>query len=197
MSVAVETWFGDAFELLHPSLQALHRSGGTLSGTVDVRLGAGLAGWIGRRLARQLGIPARDGAMPMSVSIYGNEKELHWDRTFNEAYTFTSTFTPSGSYPYGHWIESSGRLRLNLGVSIVNGGWIWRPMGGRLWGIPIPILLLPRTSASKRIEGGLYQFNVDVGLPLLGTALSYSGKLVLEPLHQEKPLVTSSSKNTQ
>lgn len=84
MSAVVETWFGDAFAQLHPLLQALHRSGGSLYGTVDVRLGTGLAGWVGRRLAQKLGVPPRDGTALMRVSIYSTATELHWDRTFNE-----------------------------------------------------------------------------------------------------------------
>jgi hypothetical protein len=118
----------------------------------------------------------------MSVAIFSTDTELHWNRTFNEASTFASTFTPTGRYPSGYWVESSGLLRLNLGVSIVNGGWVWRPIGGRLAGVPFPLWLLPRTAASKRIDNGQYQFNVEVGLSLLGTVLSYSGNLSSEPL---------------
>lgn len=68
-------------------------------------------------------------------------------------------------------------MRLYLGVAIVDGGWEWRQRGGRLWGIPIPSWLLPRTAASKRIEQGTYHFSVRVCAPLLGEVLSYSGKL--------------------
>jgi hypothetical protein len=179
MSSIVEAWFGDAFAQLHPLLQELHRSGGVLSGTVDVRLGTGLAAWVGQRLARKLGVPPRNGSASMRVSIYSSETALHWDRTFNNSSTFASTFTPAGRYPSGYWVESSGRLRLQLAVFIVNGGWVWRPIGGRLWGVPIPVWFLPRTVASKCIDDGQYQFKVEVGLPLLGTALSYRGKLAL------------------
>lgn len=173
----VETWFGDAFAQLHPLLQQLHRSGGTLSGTVDIRLGTGLAGWVGRRLAQKLGVPPREGSASMRVSIYSSEAGLHWDRSFNETSTFASTFTPAGRYPSGYWVESSGLLRLKLAVAIVDGGWVWQPIGGRLAGVPFPVWLLPRTVASKRIDNGRYQFKVEVGLPLLGTVLSYSGNM--------------------
>ncbi len=118
----------------------------------------------------------------MSVSIFSTDTELHWNRTFNKTSRFASTFTPAGRYPSGYWVESSGLLRLKLGVSIVNGGWVWRPIGGRLAGVPFPLWLLPHTAASKCINNGLYQFKVEVGLPLLGTVLSYSGNLVAGPL---------------
>jgi len=189
----VETWFGDAFAQLHPLLQELHRSGGSLGGTVEVRLGTGLAGWAGRRLARKLGVPPRDGTASMRVAIYSTETSLHWNRTFNETSTFDSTFTPAGCYPSGYWVESSGLLRLKLAVSIVDGGWVWRPIGGRLGGIPFPVWLLPHTVASKCVNNGRYQFKVEVSLPLLGTMLSYSGDLAPAPsrikpgLHSGKP----------
>jgi len=116
----------------------------------------------------------------MRVSIYSTKAGLHWDRTFNETSTFASTFTPAGRYPSGCWVESSGRLRLKLAVSIVDGGWVWQPIGGRLGGIAFPVWLLPRTVASKCIDNGRYQFKVEVSLPLLGTLLSYGGKLALD-----------------
>lgn len=41
----------------------------------------------------------------------------------------------------------------------------------------IPLWLLPRTTAYKRIENDRYHFYVGFSLPLLGTLLSYSGNL--------------------
>jgi hypothetical protein len=117
----------------------------------------------------------------MRVAIYSTETRLHWNRTFNETSTFNSTFTPAGRYPSGYWVESSGLLRLTLAVAIVNGGWAWQPIGGRLWGIPFPVRLLPRAVASKCIDNGRYRFNVEINLPLLGTVLSYGGKLAPSP----------------
>jgi hypothetical protein len=177
MSVIVESWFGDAFEQLHPLLRQLHRDGGTLTGQVQIQFGRGLAGIVGKRLARQLGIPPIAGSMPLEVCIHGGPAALHWDRTFGDGATFASVFTPAGSYPSGHWVESSGALRLKLGVAIVDGGWEWQPRGGWLWGVPIPPWLLPHTSASKRIEQGGYRFTVRVRVPMLGQVLCYSGIL--------------------
>jgi hypothetical protein len=175
--IAVEAWFGAAFHQLHPMLQQLHMNGGTLAGTVEVTMGRGLAGLVGKRLARQLGIPPANGATPLTVHIHSSATALHWDRTFGNEPTFASIFTPVGVYPSGYWIEASGPLRLDLGVAIVDGGWEWRQRGGRIWGIPIPAWLLPRTTASKTIKQGAYHFTVRVSAALLGDLLSYSGKL--------------------
>lgn len=174
---AVEAWFGAAFHQLHPMLQHLHMNGATLAGTVQVRMGRGLAGLVGKRLARQLGIPPVNGTTPLTVHIHSSATALHWDRTFGDGATFASVFTPVGTYPTGYWVESSGPLRLYLGVAIVDGGWEWRQRGGGIWGIPIPAWLLPRTTASKRIVQGAYHFSVRVSVPLLGDVMSYSGNL--------------------
>jgi len=174
---AVEAWFGAAFQQLHPMLQQLHKNGGRLAGTVQVRMGRGVSGLVGKCLAGQLGIPPANGTTPLTVHIHSSASALHWNRTFGDGATFASVFTPVGVYPTGYWIESSGALRLYLGVAIVDGGWEWRQRGGRLWGIRIPAWLLPRTTALKRIEQGAYHFTVRVSVPLLGDVLSYSGKL--------------------
>jgi len=174
---AVEAWFGDAFNQLHPMLQQLHINGGTLAGKVQVRMGRGAAALVGRRLARQLGIPPVNGDIALTVHIHSSATTLHWNRTFGDGDTFASVFTPVGTYPTGHWVESSGALRLFLGVAIVDGGWEWRQRGGRLWRVPVPAWLLPRTTASKRIEQGAYHFAVRVSIPLLGEVLSYGGTL--------------------
>ena len=54
---AAQTWFDGAFTRLHPLLQQLHRTGGTLDGVIGIRTGRGIAGILGRRLAARLGVP--------------------------------------------------------------------------------------------------------------------------------------------
>lgn len=187
MPAAVEAWLGEAFHDLHPMLQNLHRSGGVLLGTVDIRLGKGVACLLGKRIARKLGIPPKEGVVPLAVSIFSTREALHWNRTFNEASEFSSVFTPVGRYPAGHWVESSGPFQLLFGVSIVQGGWEWQPRGGRLYGLPIPAWLLPHTSASKRADQGRYQFSVEVTVPLFGKVLAYSGKLASNLSYMDSP----------
>ena len=179
---AVETWFGSHFTSLHPLLQALHRDGGSLAGTVQIEFGTGVAGWTGRRLARALGIPAEAGAHRLQVFIHSNDGVLHWDRRFAERSVFRSTFIPTGSFPEGHWIEQSGALRLLLGVEVIGGGWHWRQRGGRLGGVRLPRIAMPQTRAHKDVVDGLYRFSVAIDMPLLGTVLHYHGNLAGHPL---------------
>jgi hypothetical protein len=173
----VEDWFGDAFERLHPQLQALHRHGGRLRGTVEIRHGTGIARHAGRFLAHRLGIPMPAADNTLAVNIFSDTQGLHWNRRFNDDRDFCSVFIPVGSFPDGHWLERSGPIELALQVEVIDGGWHWRPLRSRIFGLTLPRWMLPRTAAYKQFVDGRYQFSVTIGLPLLGTVLSYRGRL--------------------
>ena len=172
----VRDWFNGRFDELHPMLRALHSEGGTLQGTVQIVHGTGLAGVLGRRLAKKLKLP-KAGSHDFSVRIYHLPDGLHWDRCFGQAAELKSIFTPVGTIDNGYWLEATGRLKMRLTVDIRNGGWYWRCLGFRALGVPLPAWLLPRSIAYKTIEGGRYRFQVGFSAPLLGDLLSYSGLL--------------------
>ena len=181
MSTVVEEWFGEGFAQLHPLLQRLHREGGSLSGAVQVSFGRGLAGFLGKRLASRIGVPAVTGTHHLQVDIHSEGGVLHWGRSFNGQSQFNSKFQPIGHYPSGHWVEHSGHLSLMLGVEVKAGGWHWQHRKSALFGIPMPRSVLPTTLASKGIDGELYRFSVEVRAPVLGRLLGYSGTLAPNP----------------
>ena len=170
-------WFGDRFAELHPLLQNLHIHGGTLSGPVDIALGRGLAGIVGRRLAGKLGIPVDGDRHTLRVAISHQADGLHWDRCFDNEHWVRSLFQPIGQWPDGCWVENTGPIELFLSVDIREGGWYWRVLKGRLGGIKLPRWLLPQTTAYQLIEDDRYRFYVGISVPMLGTVLSYSGLL--------------------
>ena len=177
----VEAWFGPAFALLHPQLQALHRGGRTLRGPVQLSFGSGLAGNVGKRLARRLGIPGAAGSAMLEVTIRSDHDGLHWSRRFDHGAAFNSVFQPVGSYPSGYWLERSSHIALRLGVALRDGGWHWQQRRLALCGIPVPRWLMPTTIASKTVIDGKYVFSVDIRFPLLGSVLAYRGGLDLCP----------------
>lgn len=174
---AARAWFGDAFSQMHPLLQDLHRSGGLLEGTVAISTGVGLAGWVGRRLARRLGIPTNNPTCGFTVEIRHEEGGMHWDRHFTGYGDMRSFFRPVGNWPTGYWVEETGPVALKLAVDVIEGGWYWRVIGAAIGGLPLPLALFPRTEAYKRIENGNYCFAVAFSLPLLGKVLGYRGAL--------------------
>lgn len=181
MSSLVEDWFGSGFAELHPLLQRLHREGGILSGRVWVSFGQGLAGVLGRRLAARMGVPTVAGDHHFQVTIHSKGGILHWSRRFNGQSEFSSEFQPVGRYPSGYWVERSGLLSLALGVEVRDGNWHWQHRKNSMFGVPIPRALFPTTLASKRIDGELYRFCVEVRAPALGTLFGYSGTLMPNP----------------
>jgi hypothetical protein len=176
MPNVVECWFGEAFSQLDPKIQQLHRDGGTLTGTCRVSVGTGLNGFLGRYLARRLGIP-RSGSNQLRVSISVEDDALVWKRSFNANGDFVSRFAPVGRYPDGYWVESTNALQIILGVEIVNNGWQWRQRGIRRGRIRLPNWLAPRVEASKIIRAGHYDFHVVISAPVFGILLSYGGRL--------------------
>lgn len=172
---AVANWFGPGFEALHPLLQALHREGGRLTGEIQID-----ANWIGKLLAKRMGIPVGRDRCGFAVEISHEDGVLRWERRFDDGRRMLSLFRPVGTWPDGHWRESTGRLEMDLTVEVIEGGWYWRPLRARLGGLPVPLLLFPRVEAYKRIENGGYRFSVSFAIPLIGTVLRYRGLLALE-----------------
>ncbi|OZG70178.1 hypothetical protein BTA51_27270 [Hahella sp. CCB-MM4] len=170
-------WFGEHYEQLHPALQSLHSQGGKLSGVVEVRYGKGISGYIARRLARKLNIPEA-GTHDFSVTIAHEKGEMKWQRQFDDRSGMTSVFVPVGTFDNnGYWREKIGAVELHLTVEIRKGGWYWRCLRAKIFGITLPLWLFPETTAYKAVENGVYQFYVGFRLPLLGFLLSYSGRL--------------------
>jgi len=172
----VKNWFDQSFSSLAPELQELHLNGGALYGEVEVIEGNALAGLIGRRVAKKLGIPTA-GTNTLRVNISHDEQYLHWDRQFNETTLMQSRFQPIGTIENGHWVEKSGSLELVLTVEVIDHGWHWRCIQYKYRGIPIPLWLFPSMRAYKNIENGGYRFYVGFSLPLVGLLFSYSGVL--------------------
>lgn len=181
MSSCVKAWFGSEFASLHPLLQRLHTQGGVLQGAVDIRVGDGFAGVLGRRLANKMGIPVDDSRCHLRVTISHSAQQLHWARRFSSrdgvARDVVSVFDAVGQRPNGYWIERTGALQFKMAVDVIDGGWHWRALGARLHGLPVPISLLPHSRAYKRIENGAYRFEVTFEMPWLGVLLSYRGLL--------------------
>ena len=176
-SSLVSHWFRDGFSLLHPKLQHLHQQGGQLDGAVEVRFGQGLAGFIGKRLAKKLGIPTTHIPHHLTVNISHSHQALHWHRCFDNSTIMPSSFYPTGHWPTGYWTEKTGRLQMDLAVDVIDGGWFWRCLAMRVGKLPLPLWLMPKMTAYKTIEQQQYRFYVAFSLPVLGLLFSYSGLL--------------------
>jgi len=172
----VKNWFGSNFNELHPLLQKLHIYGGELSGDVSISYGSGLSGLIGKRLAKKMQLPSA-GNHQLLVSISHTQAGLHWNRAFNDNKVVESLFAPTGNKENGYWLETTGPLLMKLTVDIVDGGWVWRCLSIKLFGLPVPLWLIPHARAFKYVKNNKYIFQVSFSYPLLGSLVSYKGEL--------------------
>ncbi len=177
-SQLVSDWFAERFRELHPKLQELHLHGGELEGEITLTFGRGVAGMLGRRLARKMRLP-ESGKHRLHVTISHDHQNLYWSRCFNSEQAVTSTFTPEGTIHSGCWVETTGPLTLRLRVSPRDGAWHWQTLGIRLFKLPVPKCWLPKTTAYKKIDNGKYRFFVAFSLPVIGELVCYQGDLVL------------------
>lgn len=175
-SSLVSDWFGEKFFELHPLLQGLHKSGGILSGKVNVKIATGIAGYFGKHLAKKFAIPLCSREQSFSVVITHHADGLHWDRCFDSS-RMHSVFLPVGNIANGYWLETTGLFKLYLTIDIKDGGWYWRCVSIKFKNITLPLFLLPRVNAYKKIEVERYRFYVGFNLPFFGEVLSYSGLL--------------------
>jgi Domain of unknown function (DUF4166) len=174
----VPQWFGPKFSELHPLLQQVHLHGAELTGVVDIHIpNNGIAGAIGRRLAKKLGLPTTAGQHRLRVSISHCAGAMHWDRCFDDRNNMRSIFRPIGTWSDGYFLEDTGPLKMRLTVDIKDGGWYWRCLEIRLFGVRLPLWLFPNSKAFKTIEDGRYRFYVGFAIPLIGVCLAYGGLL--------------------
>ena len=173
----VTEWFGEGFKKLDPLLQELHTNGGMLAGPVSLKYGQGVAGHLGEKIGKKLGLPVKAGNYDFEVNITHRNEQLIWKRNFGDKYSMTSVFVPIGRYPNGYWKETTGMVSLELGVDVLQGGWYWVHKSVKLRGVEMPMFMFPKSNAYKRISNGKYEFSVTLTLPILGMLLSYSGLL--------------------
>ena len=179
-NTAVVTWLGEAFSQLHPDLQVLHCGGGILAGKIRLSFGKGLAKFIGKHLAKKLGIPLQPGEHELRIKIHHQENSLYWSRCFDQQDKVLSIFRAFGNYPSGYWLEKTGPIQLKLTVDIIDSAWHWRVLGVRIFGLPVPLLLFPHSRAYKKIVDRHYQFHVSFSMPWIGQLFCYEGRLVFE-----------------
>ncbi len=78
----------------------------------------------------------------------------------------------------GHVEEHFGPFAFTLALTGVARGIDMEIKRGRLWAIPLPRFILPRTVATERAEGTRHVFDVTISLPVIGQLVRYSGWLV-------------------
>lgn len=166
---------GAAFDGLPEETRAIHSPSPVLllQGLADVEGGANAAG---RAIARLFGFPSAARAVPLSVVIEQEEDGSEgWSRVYPGQAMRSRLTAPDAA---GASVEEHfGWLRFTLALKAVPDGIDIRIAGARLGQLPLPRFAWPRIIASERAERTRHRFDVEVGLPMVGRLVRYTGWL--------------------
>lgn len=165
---------GPAFDSLPDQIRALHETPGRSEWRGEART-QGAANILGRLIAGLFGFPGGRTASPVTVELDANGDRSIWRRTIG-ASRFQSTL--SRPRAGGHIEERFGPFTMALRLR-PEAGQLWYEMTGwRLGPIPLPAFLAPRTLTHERVdEQGRFVFDVEIGLPVVGRLVRYTGWL--------------------
>jgi hypothetical protein len=167
---ALASCLGADFNRLVPTVQQAHLGDIRLDGTVAVTRGRGPAGL----LAALMRMPPTDPHCRMTVNGRHFADRMIWQRDF-AGRKMESCFVKSGN----HLVEAMGSIRLDLHPACIDGRLHYQLRGARIGPIRLPTWLAPKLIAWEGEADGFYEFEVDIGLPLIGRLIRYMGRLKL------------------
>lgn len=161
---------GDRFDRLPASVRAMHsalRDGGA-AGEAHV---TGAANALGALIARIVGFPPA-GRYPLHVTFTEDERGERWTRQFGRAGFYSVLGMHNGMLT-----ERFGPLRFFFDLLSDAEGLTMEIRGWSAFGIPLPLVLAPRSRAAEWEEDGRFHFDVPIALPLIGRLVHYRGWL--------------------
>lgn len=161
---------GPAFDALPDRVRRMHElvSDTPAEGEAIV---IGAQNFVGRMIASVMGFPPA-GTYPLQVTMAERDGVETWTRDFGGR-RFSSRLSQSGC----HLAERFGPLSFCFDLP---GGAECLTMVMRGWsfcGIPLPLVLAPRSEAREWAEGDRFHFDVPINLPLIGRMVHYRGWL--------------------
>jgi hypothetical protein len=178
---------GKRFAALPPAVRRLHDVWfeDEASGLGQV---LGPTNWIGRSVARLMRFPP-EGAYPVRVEFRERDDVETWTRYFGSC-RFSSRLRAAK----GQLVESFGPLDFHFRLDAGESGITMHIARWTFLGLPLPLFLGPRSVAREWEEGGRFNFDVPIALPVIGKIVHYKGWL--EPcsaIHHSADTVASSS----
>ena len=165
---------GPAFDDLPEPIRALHETPGSSRWRGEAQT-QGAASVPGGLVAGLFGFPGGESASLVEVELDANGDRSIWRRTIG-ASRFQSTL--SRPRPGGHVDERFGPFTMALRLRPEPGRLRYEMTGWRLAWLPLPSFLAPRTLTHERVdEEGRFVFDVEIGLPVVGRLVRYTGWL--------------------
>lgn len=165
-----ERVLGEAFQALPAKLREMHDVSGDRGavGSAEVSRGRNP---VARAVASLMRFPP-EGTHDLHVRFEERDGTETWTRDF-AGRVFTSRLAAEG----GRLTERFGPLRFVFDLSADASGLGMHIRGWTLFGLPLPLVLAPRSEAREWEEDGRFHFDVPISLPLIGLVVHYRGWL--------------------
>ena len=169
---------GPAYTELPMPIQEMHevRDSLTAHGYATVERGSGL---VAKVLSSVFGFPPAGNDVPLTVTFTVTEQREEWNRSF-AGRRFYSTQEVGKGGRAGLLVERFGVF--SFAMTVLERDRMLRLCiaDGRFLGVPLPAFLLPRIEVFEHDADDRFNFHVDLGMPLVGRLVLYTGWLVPE-----------------
>lgn len=167
---------GSAWNQLPAPIRAMHEVEKTASaeGRASVERGQGR---LARLAAALIGFPAAADDLPVRVRFDVAKGVETWTRSFGTETFHSRQFAGTGR-DEGLLCERFGPLTFAMALVLEEGRLALILRRWRVFGIPMPMFLCPRSTAHETAADGRFRFHVEIGHPVTGLIVRYRGWLV-------------------
>lgn len=174
-----ERILGPTWMRLPPEIRQLHSVtvASSFSGQCTVDRGRNPLAWL---IATIIGFPKAGKNQSISVQLTREGDGERWVRTICGR-TFSSIQSPGRGR--AKWLvrERFGAVSVDMALVVDGSTLHYMVRHWSLFGVSMPLLFGPRSTAVESAEGGQFCFDVSIGHPLTGLIVRYRGRLMLSP----------------
>ncbi|BCE02498.1 SDR family oxidoreductase [Marinicellulosiphila megalodicopiae] len=166
---------GSAFDTLPEEIQKMHSElkASHWSGSANVKRGKGV---LVKVICRFFGFPKAENNVSVEVSITPDSNGERWVRNFGS--NKFSSFLKRGKHKNEFLIvERFGVLDFGVALVIEGGELFYVIRRWSCFGLPLPSFLLPKGRSFESQKNGLFCFNIEIFVPMIGLIVSYKGNL--------------------
>lgn len=167
---------GDAWAALPPAVAAMHSvSGGEyqVSGRARVERGKGL---LASMVAAVIGFPKAAEDIPVSVTFTVEDGRETWVRDFGGRRFLSRQLEGTGRHVH-LLAEQFGPVRVYIALVPESGRMRLVIRGWQIFGVTLPLFLAPDGETFEEERDGRFHFHVEIGGPLTGLIVRYTGWL--------------------
>ena len=169
---------GQSWTQLAPEIRRLHsvKSVSIFEGQCSVDRGRSPLAWF---IAALIGFPKAGANQHISVTLTADGGAERWVRTIGGRVFSSVQRAGSGR---SEWLVQESFGPVGVGMALVVDGQNLRYVVRRwqVFGIPLPLWLGPRATATESVQDGRFRFDVEIRHPLAGLIVRYGGLLTVK-----------------